>query len=238
MKLGSSWTTYVLGPLYSLFPERWRGRTYRGSQHHLAQSAFFSGILEAIISAGTLSIWYLRFFGVLGSKYIEYLTHAEQGSLFTWEAFSQAGFHTFLIHPLTWIITYFGFEGLFRAVAALSTGEVVGTLPLWMVERAFQFLRPGPGALLPLVPDEITGGDRTCDLQIASCRRRPEWKYPYTIRYGGVYFQVIADKFINAGPRPYLYLLQRLPAGEIARGLKNYDPKDVLVPVDTIPPVV
>src|ERR1700686_2111393 len=105
MKLGSSWTTYVLGPLYALFPERWRTRTYRGSQHYLAHSAFFSGVLEAIISTGTLSIWYLRFFGILGSKYIEYLTHAGQGSLFTWEAFSQAGFHSFLVHPLTWSIT-------------------------------------------------------------------------------------------------------------------------------------
>jgi hypothetical protein len=238
VKLGSAWSTYLLGPAYALLPRRWRALTYRGSQHLLSRAAFVSGIIEVVISTGVLSIWYLKFFGILGKKYIEYLVHAGQGSLFTWEAFSQAGFYTFLINPLTWIIVYFACEGILRALAALSTQEIFATLPLWAIERLYRLAKAWrPRPQLPLVPDEVTGGDGTCDIRIASCRKRPEWKYPFTIRYGGAYFQVIADKFISVGPRPYIYSLQRLPAGEIARGLQNYDPKDVLAPVEPLQPV-
>jgi hypothetical protein len=42
---------------------------------------------------------------------------------------------------------------------------------------------------------------------------------------------VIGENYIGRGPRPYVYSLRRLPMGEIARGLKEYDPRDVLTPV-------
>jgi hypothetical protein len=237
VKLGSAWSTYLLGPAYALLPRRWRALTYHGSQHLLSRAAFVSGVVEVAVSAGVLSVWYLKFFGVLGKKYVEYLLHTDQRSLFSWEAFSQAGSHAFLTNPLTWVIVYFGCEGILRALAALASQEIFGTLPLWAIERVYRLTQMRQPFQLPLVPDEVTGGNATCDIQIASCRKRPEWKYPFTIRYGGAYFQVVADKFIGAGPRPYIYSLQRLPAGEIARGLQNYDPKDVLVPVETIQPV-
>ena len=43
--------------------------------------------------------------------------------------------------------------------------------------------------------------------------RRLNQEAAKTIRYGGAYFQVIAEKFISAGPRPHIYSFQRLPAG-------------------------
>ena len=58
-------------------------------------------------------------------------------------------------------------------------------------------------------------------MRIYSCRRRSEWRYPFTIRYGGAYFQVIDEKFIDAGPRPYAYSLRRLPPGKSREGWRN-----------------
>jgi hypothetical protein len=139
----------------------------------------------------------------------------------------------FWLNPLTWLISYFSLEGAARSVAALTTGEVYGTLPLWAVDFAMRRMhrhRSEP----PLVADEITAGDGSCDMKIASCRPKLAWKYPFTIRYAGAYFQVVASADLGAGPRPHVYSLRRLPPGEIARGLQDYRPEDVLSELSTL----
>ena len=237
MKYGSVWTTYLLGPFYALLPRPWRAVVYRGSQQLLARAAFISGILECLVSAFAITVWYLAFFNMLGDGSLHSVLPAIQGSSFSWEIVAQAGFSRFLVHPITWIILYLGFEGAVRTLTALASNETMGTLPLWALERIYRAIKAGRRlSQIPLVPDEITGG-RSFDLQIASCRPRRDWKYPFTIRYGGAYFQVIAEKFISAGPRPHIYSFQRLPAGEIASGLQEYDPKDVLTPEERIQPI-
>jgi hypothetical protein len=237
MKYGSVWTTYLLGPFYALLPRPWRAVVYRGSQQLLAQAAFISGILECVVSASALVVWYLAFLGMLGDGSLHSVLPAIQRSSFSWDIIAQASFSRFLLHPFTWIILYLGFEGVLRALTALASNETMGTLPLWALEKVYRIIRTGRRlSQIPLVPDEITGGG-SFDLQIASCRARRDWKYPFTIRYGGAYFQVIAEKFISAGPRPHIYSFQRLPAGEIASGLQEYDPKDVLTPEEHIQPV-
>jgi len=112
---------------------------------------------------------------------------------------------------------------------------VCGILPLCAVDFAHHLATRGRSKQeLPLVRDEILPGDRSCDLKIASCRKRSDWKFPFTIRYESAFFQVVAEHFANAGPRPYIYSLRRLPPGEVARGLRDYHPDDVLVPVSRI----
>jgi hypothetical protein len=237
VKYGSVWTTYLLGPVYALLPRPWRALVYRGSQQLLARAAFISGILECLLSAFALAFWYLAFFDMLGDGSLRSVLPAVQASSFSWEIVAQASFSKFLLHPLTWLILCFGFEGMARALTALASNETMATFPLWALEKIYRVIKNSRRlSQIPLVPDEITGGG-SFDLQIASCRPRRDWKYPFTIRYGGAYFQVIAEKFINAGPRPHIYSFQRLPAGEIASGLQEYDPKDVLTPVERIQPV-
>jgi hypothetical protein len=206
----------------------------------LVQAAFLSGIAQAVAALMGLAVWFMSYFGSLSDRYATAMD-AGQGSMVGSEFVGGAGLLTFATHPLTWLILYFAIEGVFRVVGALTTGEVVGTLPLYGVDALWRLasLRRGkPGAQeLPLVPDEITPGGETSDIIIATCRKRDGWKYPFTLRYGGAYFQVIDEKFINAGPRPYIYALRRLPIGEVARGLKNYDPRDVLVPEYKVAPI-
>ncbi len=107
--------------------------------------------------------------------------------------------------------------------------EVFGTLPLYALDRLYRMFS---GSLsrpeLALVPDEVLRGDKKSDLRIASCRKRPLWKYPFTIKYGGAFFQFIGSRDTVLGARPHIYRLRRLPPGEIARGLREYDPDDIL----------
>lgn len=238
-KMTTFWTTYIVGPVYTLLPRRWRARTHHASGQSLGRAALISGILEAVLSLIVVRAWYLSFFGILAEKYVHYLETTHANTMFSSETVTQAGFVTFAFHPLTWVILYFGLEGTLRAFAALSTGEAYGIFPLFALDYAYRLAARGsPAPELPLVRDEITTGDANCDIKIASCRRKPDWKHPFTIRYSGAFFQVVAEKVVHAGPRPYVYSLRRLPPGSIARGLQNYDPEDVLVPVHRIKPLV
>lgn len=229
------WTTYVLGPFYTLLPRRWRARPRHADNQSLGRAALISGILEAVLSLFFVRVWYMSYFGMLANEYVHYLQTTTSNVVFSAESVTQAGFIAFATHPLTWFILYFGVEGTLRGFAAISTGEAYGTLPLFALDYAYRLAtRRSPRPELPLVRDEITTGDPDCDIKIASCRRKPDWKYPFTIRYSGAFFQVIGEKRILVGPRPYVYSLRRLPPGSVARGLQNYDPEDVLVPVHTI----
>jgi hypothetical protein len=139
---------------------------------------------------------------------------------------------------ITSFAAYFCVEGLVRFYAGISTGEGLGSFPLtaladlWRIAKRSS-ARPKP----PLVRDEVLPGGAGCDLKIASCREKSEWKYPYTIRYEGAYFQVTGQIQMLAGPRPYIYSLRRLPPGEIARGLKDYSPDDILTRLQPVAPV-
>lgn len=215
--------TYILGPIFTLLPRPWREKVFRTTPNRLARAATLSGILEALIGLVVLVLWY-SIYVTLARGAISNAPGAgatERMGLFA--------YIWFWLNPITWVIAYFGLEGIIRSLAALSSGECYGTVPLFLVERfTRQVARRRPTPTLPLVSDEITNGDATCDIKIASCREKTNWKYPFTIRYAEAYFQVVGEIHLGAGPRPYLYSLRRLPPGEIARGLKEYHPTDVL----------
>ncbi len=227
--MAASWITYALGPFYTLMPRRWRAGQQYGSESFLGRAALFSGVAESLLALFALRTWYLSFFGMLGQKYMEYYNNSKSETLFAWEPVTWAGFITFITLPLTWLFFYFFLEGIVRATAGIITGEVFGSLPLYALDRLYRMFS---GSLsrpeLALVPDEVLRGDKKSDLRIASCRKRPLWKYPFTIKYGGAFFQFIGSRDTVLGARPYIYRLRRLPPGEIARGLREYDPEDIL----------
>jgi hypothetical protein len=236
--MSASWLAYVVGPFYTFLPKRWRQGERNGAGKYLARAAMFSGLVEAFVALLVLWLWFIYYVGTLGDKYSAFSLTSSRFAFPSLEVSGGAAFITFMLNPLTWVILYLGLEGILRTFGALTTGEVVGSLPLYIADYIWRFTKSKRDAPeLPLVADEITPGGTACDIQIASCRRREDWKYPFTLRYAGAYFQVIAEKCITAGPRPYVYSLRRLPAGEIARGLGNYDPSDVLRPTHKIQPL-
>ncbi len=146
--------------------------------------------------------------------------------------------------PLAWVspsrvitslAAYFAAEGIVRFYAAISTHEAVGSFPLIAAADIYRIVKSSRARpKLPLVRDEISSGNETCDLKIASCRPKTDWKYPFTVRYAGAYFQVVEYVDVGAGSRPYIYSLRRLPPGEIAGGLKDYDPEDILAAIQPL----
>lgn len=235
LRMNSSWTGYLLGPVYASLPKRWRYVEHHGSARFMARCAMLSGVLESLLALSVLRYWYMRFFDVIGTAYGNVVTNSKDESPVTKiapEFIGGAGFFVVAWHPITWVILYFFVEGILRMAAAVITGETYGVLPLWAADFIYRrALRRHPGPELPLVSDEVLPGDATCDLKVASCRKRPGWEYPFTIRYQQAFFQVTAAQIGKSGPRPYMYFLRRLPPGEIARGLRDYHPDDVLRPI-------
>ena len=196
-------TKLILGPFVSLLPLRWRSAVYHQAVSLLAPGAVISGAITFVVGLVTLVAWFNGDIGV-------HWTHA-QAMLFATA------------------VGYIAFEGLIRAYLGLTTGEVHGIFVLGIAEGIVSFVtRPAARAKPPLVEDEITPGGASCDLKILSCREKRDWKFPYAIRYGGTFFQVTGSMYLARGPRPYVYSLRRLQAGEIAGGLKDYTTKDVL----------
>jgi hypothetical protein len=219
----------LLQPLYAALPRRWRKRITGESDDFLVRASLVSGVLEFLISLVLLRGWYLAFFNMLTSRYVHYFFTTKNNFVMAPEFVGGAGFIVFMTSPLTWLIVYFAGEGLFRTVAAVG-GSVCGSLPLVTVDYILRNLAGGPGEELPLVRDEVEKGDRKSDLKVFSCRSKPEWKHPYTIRYAGTFYQVIGESK-HHGPRPFVYHLRRLPPGEPARGLRDYHPDQVLTPM-------
>lgn len=216
--------TFIFGPVIALLPKRWREDLLaaRGSVS-LVPGAIISGVVEAILGLAALIVWY--------SVFVTMAAQAIAASSAPGAGNSRLGMYVYVLfwlNPITWIAAYFGLEGAVRAVCAISTNQVYGMLPLFLIERSVRALRPAKPEP-PVVADEVLPGGATCDMKIASCRARSEWTYPFTIRYGGAFFQVIASTCFGAGVRPYIYSLRRLPPGEVARGLKDYDPADILL---------
>lgn len=216
-------STYIFGVFIALLPRPWR-ESWLGSRGNvsLVPGAIVSGIGEAVLSLGALIVWY--------SVFVTMASQAAATSSAPGAGNSRLGMYVYVLfwlNPITWIVAYFGVEGAVRSVCAISTGEVYGMLPLVLIERGIRAVKPAK-IELALVSDEILPGGVGCDMRIACCRVRPEWIYPFTIRYGGTFLQVVASERLGAGVRPFVYSLRRLPAGEVARGLKDYDPEDIL----------
>lgn len=192
--------TYLLGPILSLLPGRWRNEHLWQLHIKWSRAVLISGLLEAAC-----------------------------GGYFAWTSPSRT---------TTSFAAYFCVEGIVRFYEAVSSGEGIGSFPLTAIADLWRIAKKSTArSPLPLVRDEVLPGDSACDLKIASCRAKSEWKYPYTIHYAGAYFQVTGHIELAAGPRPYTYSLRRLPPGEIARGLKDYSPDDILTKLQPLAPV-
>ena len=232
--------TYIIGPVLSLLPRPWRAALVRGEQIHWSRATFISGI---VIGGGCLLAllgWYLYFIqaaaGEQAGVTLEALNQREPPKGLTGAgasyAMGLASLVAFALQPLTWVLTYFSIEGVWRAVAAAITEESPASLPfvvLAAVTRALQ--KREYEYRVPLVADAVTRGEgkEAWDLRVASCRAKPDWIPPLTIRYHNEFFKVVGESQVGATPaRPHVYLLKRVPPNEALRGVQDYSPEDLL----------
>jgi len=226
--------SYFIAPLLSLLPGRWRRALFGDAPVDWTRATMICGFAQFAICLGALIWWYFRvLYGALGQQ-MDTTIRAAQGVPAEGAAFAMgfAALVTFALHPVTWLLGYFTIEGVWRTLAAVLTEESRGTLPLavvaWLLDGA---RRRGYEARVPLVADQVTRGAEQdpWNLRVASCRPKPEWKYPLTVRYAEQFFQVIGQAPTGATPqRPHVYLLRKPPAGEAYRGVREYDPEELL----------
>jgi hypothetical protein len=246
--------TYVAGPVAALLPLRWRRALPMAWQVQWESAAAVSGFLEIVAAIVGLGFWYMfemarqinQIMNASGSRQVpvELGEHQVQG----------AALMMFYMNPLTWILFYFFFEGAVRMCGAAFAENVLGTMPLYVLERVLflvknrRVARPGEVvrqnvkpfvesvrerlmvATLEEVPDELhytrSGTEET--LEVWASRRKEEWLTPKIVRVDEVYYR-LEESSVEKGARPFRYRLRRLEAGVPGRSVILYRRREAVV---------
>jgi hypothetical protein len=240
---------FVLGPILALLPSRWRHCLPDRIDGDWQRAGTLSGVYEFIGAVVALGYWYTadvprRIEQIVGATAdgrvpVGLSEHQVNGAALTF----------FYLNPLTWLLFYFFFEGAVRLCGAAFTENVLGTLPLYLIERlTFWVKHPNEAkvgkkvsetaksiagsvreramvAFLQDVPDELDYSRSAEEewLEIRASRRKQDWIEPKTVRIGDTYYR-LEESWVGKPPRPFRYRLRRLPAGVPGRGVILYVP--------------
>lgn len=221
---------FLLGTMLVLFPEHWRPKSLACDANDWRDAAVAAGTTQIIVCLTLYIIWFVYSAGHWAHVAVMTAVRAHPEMSVGSGSIGALVYVLIHLHPLTWLLLYFAYEGIVRTLNARARMPVRATLPLRLVDRTIRYAKSGEWRESPrLVRDEVTTGNGRWDLRIASCRRKQLWKYPLTIRHSAEFFQVIGEEQGDAfGARPYVYFFRRLPATETIKGLENYDPANVL----------
>lgn len=240
--------TYIAGPFLSLLPNTWRKKLPFSESINWPQAVTISGFAEFVVAVVGLVYWYSISMTTWVSRGLDVALNGNAGSGITDQAIGAMAWFMWANHPLTWILGYFSVEGAVRLCGAAFSESLLGTLPLFLVDRAVRLFngeskaaKEAPAAASsffesisekvmassnPASPDEITLQRSGTEefLQICASRRKPDWDPPRVIRYGEAYYR-LEDSAKCVGVRPFRYTLRRLPAGVPGRNVLVYEPK-------------
>lgn len=229
---GATTVLTLLGIIATLVPQRYRPRVLGDAQVQIKRAAILSGAGQFVLCAAALWFRYPAFYArrvqeaadavarIGGDKTAIATAHFSGGVLALFE---------YLIQPLTVVLVYFLLEGIARLAAAVTTNEVLPTLPLQVIAwiHAGVSAQRKERALGPKVADLVQAGTgKDFELRIESCRPK-QWTALSTIRYQEELYEV-ARQEDGQPPRRFVYLLRKIPAGKVIRGLHPYDPNEVL----------
>ncbi len=200
----------------------------------LRNGALVSGIMEGLGCLLVFIIRYLEFIqetvGKMGQKAI---ATGNEGVLAVPAVQYGMGYVSmvqYFFQPLTLLLVYFGMEGTVRAVAAATTQETVGTLPLHLVAWAEEVLgkwraERDLGPRVADIVEEVYSPDY--DLRIFSCRPRRDWDRMMTVSHNGTLYEVLGEQE-GKPPRRFVYRLRKSRPGRTVRAVHPYDPEEVL----------
>jgi len=226
--ISSFFWNYVLGPVLSLLPARLRAKWFGSREISWRGATIISGGLQFLIGPVALLLWYSFLMGGWASRVVDYLLGRAPNVELNEAAIGFLGLGVVASHPVTWIIFYLFLEGAGRAIAAAITGEINGTLPLVLLDRAYLFARRRLWVKEPpLVPDLVTLDETRAEwqLKIEASQAKYGWEAGRLVRYGDAYF-CIESCCESGGARPFVYTLRRLPAGVPSRSIIFYSPQD------------
>jgi hypothetical protein len=138
------------------------------------------------------------------------------------------GLWAYILQPLNLLLIYLVAEGAVRLMAAVTTNEVIPSLPLAVLSWGQSFLSEAHSewSMGERVPDSVELDPADSVLRIESCRPK-QWNDLTTIRYRDQLFE-LATHTRGEPPRPYVYLLRLAPEHKVVRGMDDYDPEQVL----------
>jgi hypothetical protein len=245
--------TYILGPLLGLLPKGWRKALPFSGSINWTRAITLSGLAEMGVALAGLLQWYEISMTTWVSRGLEVALSERAGPGITDQAIGGMAWFLWVNHPLTWVIGYFCVEGAVRMCGAAFSDNLLGTLPLFLVDKTVRFVvfggskteQDAPGVAssfvsaigekmlessVPLSADQILrktdGSDEI--LEILASRKKPDWDPPRVVRVGESYYRLEACSKC-AGPRPFRYTLRRLAAGVPGRRVLLYDPGDAAV---------
>jgi hypothetical protein len=241
--------TFLLGPLLSLLPRRWRESHPLFSSIHWPIAAALSGMIESFLALVAFAYWYS--YSVTHWAQDAVYSAIEKGARIPPTTVGFAAFALMFLHPVTWLISLCAVEGTVRFLGAAFTGNVLGIFPLFLLDKVWTRFTSGPhperpaesqnnwssffssirrrAAFLrnPALPDEVRySADATGEvMSIVSSRPKSGWEPPRIIRCNDIYYRLeVASE--QSGPRPFLYVLRRLPAGVPGRTVTTYSTDD------------
>lgn len=220
---------FLVSVAASLLPERYRSRSEWGFAS--AGAAITCGALEFFLCIGYLIYRYIVFANarLSGVSTTATMKAAETGGETAVMGMGLFVLAEYLIQPLTLLLIYFLIEGLVRVAAAISTSEVVPTLPLQLVAMAHSKLLVAKRQreLGPPVPDIVQPGSGDFALVIASCRPK-FWTAMTTIAYEDRLYELVREDSAEP-PRRWVYVLRKRPEGKVVRGaIYQYAPDEIM----------
>jgi hypothetical protein len=249
--------SYTLGPFLALLPKRWRESLPIIASLEWRPAMILSGLMESAVALVASVYWYS--YSVTHWAEGAVRSAIEHGAQIDPNTVGFAALAVMGLHPLTWLIAYLGVEGMVRLCAAL-TDTSLGVFPLFLTDWAYlrlvrrtdpqsraaaklseSHLASGIRAVrerallstLPLVPDELRFTRKGSHevLEIRACRAKADWIPPRVVRHEDRYYQLVMCSEVNA-PRPFVYMLRRLPAGVPGRTVLVYAPEQTLALAD------
>lgn len=222
--------SYILGPFLAFLPARWRAIWFGNYDISWRAATILSGVIEFVVGPFLLLIISALVQQNVSTNLANLAGHGN-GAQIGGEAFTLFSLTLAALNPLVWFGFYIIFEGAARAFMAVTTGEMAGTLPLFLLDRAYlygqrQIWKTAP----PLVPDQITNNISHAGwfLKIESCRMPRGWDVGRLLLYKDQYYRIASFSHAQS-PRPYVFLLSSVPAGVRTRTVILYSP-DTIAP--------
>lgn len=245
--------TYLLGPFLALLPQRWRKALPFSQSVRWRSAAILSGLAESVIALVALMYWYWYSMSTWISRLLDLALVGKTAPGTTDHHIATAALLIWSTHPLTWVIVFFGIEGMARLCVAF-TDTILGVFPLYLVDKVFSIVfrsnrREAPHAVKfsqshvssyvgairdkvatarpSQVADELRVAKNASEefLEIRACRAKLEWNPPRVIRFEDRYYR-LEECSRGPAPRPFIYKLRRLSAGVPGRAVLIYSPAE------------
>ena len=129
----------------------------------------------------------------------------------------------YLLHPFSLFLLYLTIEGFIRFVGGLITGEVVPSLAVSLLFKAFNsFSRARDRRQSVLLPVDLLENLPEGRIRIASAGTKAGWNTSTTIGLNGQWFEIEREES-GMPPRAFIYILRPAPPGKILRRYEVYD---------------